>query len=136
MSTEIMEACFEHLATFSNAPDPEPEILWPAIPKTTPDSGFWLEPGYFPNTNRDIGWDNDSCVDTRGFFQVLVYFRVRPNLGQVIPSELADKIIAHFPKGTVLGPVRVRARPSQAPMVTEDSSKSYIPVTIPYMGLT
>ena len=134
-NTEIMTACFDRLLTFSNAPDPNPEILWPEITDDPPDSGFWLEPGYFPNENGDLYWDNDGCVDTRGFFQVLVYYRTRPDLGQVIPSTLADKIIDHFPKGTALGPVRVRKRPSQGPKVDE-KGKSYIPVTISYMGLT
>jgi len=131
-TTEIMEAAFEKLVAFTYAP--QPEILWPGIQEEPPQAGLWLQPGFFPNEPEDIAWDNDSCVDTRGFFQVLIYFR--PGQGQIDPSELADSLIAFFPKGLALGPVRVRKRPWQSPMITQDASKLYIPVTIPYKGLT
>ena len=133
-TTTIMKACFDRLLTFVYSP--QPVILWPAEQTDPPDSGFWLQPGYFPNEPIDRIWDNDACVETRGFFQVLVYFRVRPDLGQIKPSTLADALIDHFPKGLELGPVRVRKRPYQSPMIVEDASKSYIPVTVPYLGST
>lgn len=131
-TTEIMEAAFAKLATFTHAP--QPEIMWPGIQEKPPQSGMWLQPSFFPNETGDLAWDNDACVDTRGFFQVLVYFR--PDQGQIDPSELADALIAFFPKGSSMGPVRVRKRPWQSPMITEDASKLYIQVTIPYKGLT
>lgn len=131
-TTDIMKAAFDKLVDFVYSP--QPEILWPGRQQDPPENGMWLQPGFFPNEPMDIAWDNDACVDTRGFFQILVYFR--PDQGQEVPSELADALIEHFPKGLDLGPVRVRKRPSQAPMITEDASKLYIPVTIFYNGLT
>jgi hypothetical protein len=131
-TTDILEAAFQRLDSFSYSP--QPEVLWPGIKTQPPESEIWLQPGLFPNEPDDIVWDIDACIDTRGFFQILVYFR--PGQGQVEPSEIADALIAHFPKGLELGPVRVKKRPWQSPMVTEDASKLYIPVTISYKGLT
>ena len=131
-TTDIREAAFQKLQLFAYSP--QPEILWPGIQETPPEAGIWLEPEFFPNEPNDIAWDNDSCVDTRGFFQILIYFR--PGQGQIEPSEIADALIAYFPKGSDLGPVRIRKRPWQSPSVTEDASKLFIPVTIPYQGLT
>jgi hypothetical protein len=131
-TTAILEAAFEKLELFVYSP--QPEILWPGIQETPPGSGIWLQPRLFPNEPDDISWDNDSCVNTRGFFQILIYFR--PGQGQIDPSEMADALIDFFPKGSDLGPVRIRKRPWQSPSVTEDASKLFIPVTVPYMGLT
>ena len=95
---------------------------------------MWLEPKFFPNTPDNIAWGDDSCMDTRGHFRILVYFR--PGDGTVAPITLADALIAHYPKGLALGTVRVRKRAWQALAVTEDASKLFIPVTVPYLGLT
>jgi len=131
-TTDIIESVFQILDTFGFSP--QPEILWPGIQSDPPQTGMWLQPSVFPNEPDDIAWDNDSCVDTRGFVQILVYFR--PGQGVIQPSELADALIAKFPKGSGIGPVRVLKRPWQSPVVVEDSSKSFIPVTVPYKGLT
>ena len=131
-TTDILQAALTKLETFVYAP--QPQILWPGIQETPPQTGMWLQPSLFPNEPGDIAWDDDACVDTRGFFQILIYFR--PGQGQIDPSELADALIAHYPKGSVLGPVRVRKRPWQSPAVTQDASKLFIPVTVPYQGLT
>lgn len=131
-TTEIIQAAFDRLLVFVHVP--QPEIMWPGLQEEPPENGLWLQPGFFPNEPSDIAWDNEACVDTRGFFQILVYFR--PGQGQLDPSELADALIAHYPKGLSLGPVRIRKRPWQSPMITEDASKLYIPVTMSYKGLT
>ena len=130
-TTDIIRAAFEKLDSFDY--EPQPVVLWPGKQEKPPDSGMWLEPGVFPNEPVDIAWDNDACVDSRGWFQILVYFR--PGQGVIEPSELADALIAFFPKGSDLGTVRVRKRPWQAPVVTEKDSL-FIPVTVPYEGLT
>lgn len=131
-STNILVAAIDRLEAFVYAP--QPPILWAGRQETPPNTGMWLQPKMFSNEPNDIAWDNDGCVDTRGFFQILVYFR--PGQGQIAPSELADALIAWFPKGLDLGPVRVNKRPWQSPMITEDASKLYIPVTVSYKGLT
>lgn len=130
-TTDIMQCAFERLKTFCYLP--EAPILWPGIQSDPPDEGMWLEPGYFPNEPIDFAWDNDACVETRGFFQILVYYR--PGIGQMEPSRIADALIEHFPKGLELNSVRVRKRPWQSPSVTE-KGKSFIPVTVAYHGLT
>ncbi len=130
-TTEILTAALEKLETFVYVPPPE--IIWPGIQKSPPETGIWLQVRFAPNEPYDYNW-GEGCVDTRGHIRILVYFR--PDQGQLDPSELADALIAFYPKGFELGPVRVRKRPWQSPMVTQDASKLYIPVTIPYMGLT
>lgn len=132
-TTDIMEACFEHLEDFVYSP--APEILYPALQTDPPSEGAWLEARFFPNEPVDRVWGDEACVEARGFFQVSVCFRTRPGIGQMSPSSIADALIAHFEKGTELGPVRVRKRPWQSPMIVEDSSKSFIPVTVPYWGM-
>lgn len=131
-TTTILEAALTKLDQFVYFP--QPVILWPGIQSAPPESGIWLQPGLFPNEPSDRAWDNEACVDTRGFFQILVCYR--PDTGQLEPSRVADALIEHFPKGSTLGPVRVRKRPWQSPAITEDASKLFIPVTVPYMGLT
>lgn len=131
-TTDIMTAAFEKLQAFVYSP--QPEILWPGIQETPPDKGMWLAVRFFPNKPDNFAWDNDACVHSLGFVQVSVYYR--PGQGQVDPSELADALIAHFAKGDALGPVRISERPWQSPSIDEDASKSFIPITIPYLGLT
>lgn len=131
-TTEILEAALAKLETFVYVP--QPEIMWPGIQEDPPQEGIWLQIRFNPNEPHDDAWSNDACIDTRGHLRILVYFR--PGQGQLVPSELADALIAFYPKGSALGPVRVSKRPWQSPMVTEDSSKLFIPVTVPYMGLT
>jgi hypothetical protein len=130
-TTEILDACLDRLEEFDHSP-PLP-IAWPGIEIDPPEDGMWLDALNFPNQPRDLAWDNDSCHDTFGFFQVRVYYR--PSVGQVVPSTVADLLIDHFPKGLVLGPVRVRQRPWQSPAVTLPD-KLYIPVTIRWRGIT
>lgn len=132
-TTDIMLAAFDRLKAFSY--DPQPEIIWPGKKTKPPEKGMWLEPIFLPNVPENMAWDNDSCVDTRGSFRILLYYR--PGQGQVEPSEMADALIAHFPKGLDLGPVRVNRRPWQAPSITnDDGGKLYIPITVSYKGLT
>ena len=131
-TTQILNAALERLEIFQHSP--QPPIVWPGIQEEPPQEGMWLRPGFFPNDPVNIAWDEDSCVESRGFFQVLVYFR--PGNGTVEPATLADNLIRFFPKGLQLGPVRIRKRAWQALAVTEDASKLFIPVTIPYLGLT
>lgn len=130
-TAQIIEAAFERLTQF--AFDPMPPIVWPGIASEPPNDGMWLEPELFPNEPINIAWDDESCVSTRGFFQILVHFR--PGAATLEPTALADALCLHFPKGLDLGPVRVFKRAWQdAPVVESDDI--YIPITIPYRGLT
>lgn len=129
-TTAIMTAFFDRLNAFVYSP--EPIILMPGVQTTPPADGFSLEPLHFPNEPVDRGWEDDSCPEQRGYFRIFVCFRPRPKTGLINPSALADALIAHFPKGTVLGSVRVKKTPWQTSAITEDASKSYIPITIEY----
>ena len=106
--------------------------MWPNVQSTPPDTGLWLEPGYFPNRPRDETWDTD-CAETRGFFQILVGYR--KNKGETAASELADAVVAWFPKTTPLDGVLVRERPTRGPAYNDDD-KVFIPITIYYIGIT
>lgn len=132
-ATDIMTAFFDRLNSFTYFSVSLP-IIWPGLQSAPPQEGIWLETKFFPNEPVDRAWDNDACVEARGYFMVYVCFRQRPDAGQVEPSLVADAIIEHFPKGTELGPVRVRKQPWQSPAITPDASMSYIPVTVSYMG--
>lgn len=132
VATEILTAFGDRMKTFAYSP--APEIIPPNRADETPNAGLWLETGLFPNTPLNVTLDFDSVDETLGFCQVLVCYR--KNIGQTLPSELADAVIDHFPKGLELGPVRVIRRPYQMPAVTEDGSRMYIAITIPYQGLT
>ena len=130
-TTDIARAAFQRLQTFTY--NPQPDILWPGLESSPPQQGMWLEPGFFPNESNDITWNDDGCVDVTGFFQVRVHFR--PGQGQAQPVALADAIIRHFPKGISLGPVRVHKRGWQA-LSVQNGDEIFIPITIPFMGLT
>jgi hypothetical protein len=130
-TTDITRAAFDKLTDFSY--DPQPDILWPGLQTKPPATGLWLEPELFPDEPEDIAWDDESCVETRGFFQILVHYR--PGEGSRNPVLLADALIRHFQKGEALGPVRIVERAWQGTPV-DSSDELFIPVTIPYMGLT
>lgn len=130
MSTNILLSCFQQLETLDYSP--APEILWPGLNQTPPDSGLWLEASFFPNEPLDRTWQADSCAEQRGFFQVLVGYR--PGDGEVAPSELADAVLSLFPKGTDLNGVVVIKQPTRGPSFVDDGNKLFIPVTVNYRG--
>ena len=131
-TVSILSAFLERLEGFTYVE--QPEILWPGMNTDPPSDGMWLVPSLFPNETIDPFWDPDVCVRYMGFFQVLVHFRPRPRLGLVKPMTLAEAVIDYYPKGLVMGPVRVKKKPWASPVVIQDSSVSYIPVTVPYLG--
>ena len=135
MSTDILTAFLARLSAL--ALTPSLPVMWPGIPKSAPSSGTWLEARYFPNEGGDLTWGNDAQMDTIGFFQVSVYYRPGTSTGQnsqVDASEVADLVIAHFPKGLPIGPVRVRKSAWQSPAIDLEG-KSFLPVTIPYRSI-
>lgn len=103
--------------------------MWPSITSEPPGTGMWLEAKLFPNEPMDPVWNNNGCHLARGFFQVIVGYR--PGTGEIEASAIADVVIAHFAKGTQLGPVRVSKIPWRSPAII-DGSKCLIPVTVPY----
>ena len=107
-------------------PDPDPSM---------PGGGMWIEAAFFPNEPGDEAWSDDGCVETRGFFRLMVGYR--PGSYEKDPGELADALVDWFPKGLDLGPVRVRKRPTRGAAFSEDGgSRLFVPVTVYYLGLT
>jgi len=131
-TTSIITAFFERLAAFDTSP--EVPVMWPGVNHEPPSSGYWFEASAFPNEPTNLAWNDDGEIMARGFCQVLIGYR--PGDGEIGASELADDLIAHFPKGLELGGVRVTKKPWRAPAVVEDGARLFIPVTIPYIGVT
>lgn len=123
----IVQAAFTRLAAIANAPP----IAWPGTNFTPPSSGIWFEALMFPNEPANLTLQGD-VAEVLGFLQVTVCFR--PGVGILQPMMTAEAVIAQFPAGLDLGPVKVRQRPWLAPTVT-DNDYLFIPVTIPWRGI-
>lgn len=132
MTTAILTAFLERLDSFVYSP--QPPVLWPGINSTPPESGAWLEASLFPSRPENLSWGNDSADLLTGYGLVMVGYR--PGAGEIVASELADAILDHFAKGTVLGPVRVLRRGTRSPASPDEGARLFIPVTIPYIGIT
>lgn len=107
-------------------------IAWPGVNFTPPDSGMWLEVRWFPNSPNNLHWENDAKQQYIGFLQVSVF--ARPGTGLVSPVSEAEGVQAHFPKGLVVGPVKVRKKPGVASSIDE-GDRIQIPVSISYQGI-
>lgn len=129
---QIIKAALDKLQ--SGGPPGVP-VAWPGIsfdPPSGPEAR-WLEASIFPAEPDNIAWQSDSPHRYEGFIQVLVGFR--PNrLGAKAAWDLAGHVIALYPKGTQIGPVKVSRRPGLGPLVAENGRNS-IPVTIRYLGV-
>lgn len=126
-TTEILEAFNEALkAAALGVP-----VGWSGVDFKPPPQGLWLETQLFPNEPQDPLFAGGPIV-ARGFYQVLV--GGRPNFGEVRMSELADLVIAAFPKASQVGPVYVSKTPWRSPLIRE-GAQLLIPVTIPYRAL-
>lgn len=126
---DILTGVFTRMGTLATSLP----IAWPGVNFTPPNSGMWLQIRHFPNEPNNIGWQTDAQQEYIGFVQVQVF--TRPGTGIVNATEIAEEVIAHFAKGTEFGPVCVSRRPYTSPDVV-DSDWIYIPVTIPYRGIT
>lgn len=128
VDSEILIAALAHLNELPDAPP----IAWPGVNFTPPGAGEWLEARHFPNQPRNLGWESNAAQEYVGFVQVSAC--ARPGSGIVGITQLAERVIEHFAKGTPIGPVKTSVRPYLAPAVTE-STHIFIPVTIPYLGI-
>ena len=125
---DILEAALTHMASLVTSLP----IAWPGVSFTPPSSGMWFEVRHFPNEPDHFGYGDDAKQDYRGFLQVSVF--TADKAGLITPTEEAEKIVAHFAKGTALGPVVVRKTPYLSPPIPEDNHIQ-IPVTCPYRGI-
>lgn len=136
MSIAIYDAFCEHLSGLGFSP--APEIIYPRTTTEPPDTGNWLEIMENPNEPERLSWGNNQCYNARGNFQIGVGFRAesRP-WAYVNACALADAVVAHYPEGLELGPVKV-FKSFRRPSVTnmDNQAQLFIPVTIQYQGLT
>jgi hypothetical protein len=95
------------------------------------DDDIWLHIDLFPNEPENLSWDSDKQLYL-GFVQFRVYTKLYRGIFKI--TDEAENIIAHFAKGTELGPVMVSRRPWLSPKIIEDD-KCFIPVTVPYRGI-
>lgn len=107
-----------------------PNVPFPAAGQTKPAN--YLEVTYLPNrtTTRTVG---PGKQQHRGIMQVTVHYS--SGTGIINPLQIADQIIAHFPKDLVLYQSGVRVKiwrkPYAIPMAPESGSLM-VPVTIEY----
>jgi len=128
IDTDILLSAVTRARTLANSPP----ISWPGVNFDPPNAGIWLEMTHFPNQSINLSWDSDSANEFFGFIQILVLDR--PGKGIVNITAQAELIIDHFPKGLLMGGVRVQKRPYIAPAV-KDGNRLFIPITIPYRGI-
>jgi len=126
--SDILNAALQHMDSLATSLP----IAWPGVNFTPPQSGMWFEVRHFPNESENLGLEDSASNLFIGFLQVAVF--TRTGSGIVKLTEEAEKIQAHFAKGTEFGPVRVRKRPHQSPPVPSDEA-IFIPVTISYRGI-
>ena len=130
MTTSIFKAFVKAVDSFAQSYSPDIPVMWPNKGDDPPDTGMWLEARFFPNRPFDNTWA-ETCGTAKGFCQLIA--ATRKGQGEVDVSELADDIVAAFPKGKDIGGARVSEQPTRAPAINDDS-RFYIPVTIYYTG--
>jgi len=107
-----------------------PNVPFPAAGQTKPKD--YLEVTFLPNRTitRTVG---PGRQQHRGIMQVTVHYS--SGTGIINPLQIADKIIAHFPKDLVLfqSDIRVKIwrKPYATPLPPQDGSLM-VPVTIEY----
>jgi hypothetical protein len=129
VDAQIYEALVAHLQDFVNQFSPPYKVGYPGVNFTPPNSGQWLEVRFFPNETQNYGIADEGPHDHRGFFQVMVC--ERPGGGITVGTMVADAVIAHFDKGTVVEPARINRRPWLSNIVHAPERTLY-PVSIPY----
>ena len=108
-----------------------PPIAFTGFKFTPPSDGIWWRAKHFPNDSTDFLIAGEEAIQI-GFFQVQVFGR--PGIGELGLLRSAEDVIARFPKGlAIFNEVRVRKRPTVAPVIEEDSTVN-VPVTISYYG--
>jgi hypothetical protein len=139
---EILDAAMDRLSSNTPERDGSPiPIAWPGKSFDPPpeQAALWLQPSLFPSDNANIVLAAGP-VRFSGFLQILVGFRNSP-AGLRPAYEVAQDIVTLYAKGTALGPVLVRTRPSIGPAVPEQGSAmlsqgtNFLPITVPYLGL-
>lgn len=129
----ILAAMLAHLEQLTFSPALQiamPGIDFPASGQTKPDN--YLSVFFMPNetTNSELGAGQEQH---RGMIQVSVFWK--KGVGHIKPMEAADKIIAHFAKGTTLysgGLKIIIDRKPYAASPLQETDRVQVPVTVRY----
>lgn len=125
LTTEIYDAIATQAGAFAAAQGLT--ISYPGIHFAPPDSGAWLELIPFWNDGIDYGVATDGPTVEQGFFRLMVCRRLSQGLAPV--QQLAEAVIAAFPKGSTFGPASTDGMPSMGGPFQHDD-RVVIPVTI------
>lgn len=102
-------------------------VSYPGLHFTPPDDGLWLELLVFWNGNIPYGLANSGPTIDQGFFRVMVGYR--HGAGLMPAQQLAELVIAAFPKGSTFARARVEQTPALSGPIQMDD-KLFVPVTI------
>ncbi len=129
----ILAALLAHLEQLTFSPALQiamPGIDFPANGQTKPDN--YLAAFFMPNetTNSELGAGQEQ---RRVMLQVSVFWK--KGVGHIKPMEAADKIIAHFAKGTKLHSGGLKIIIDRKPYVAsplQETDRVQVPVTVRY----
>ena len=125
MNSQILESFF---TLMTDAAFGYP-IAYEGIKFCPPDSGPWLELSFLPNEGIDQSLSSDSVL-SQGILQVNVCNR--PNTGIIELNQIAETVMALFPKSTsIFGLVRVSRSPYTSSVITLDD-RQILPISISY----
>lgn len=128
-AADIAEALFGRVKDMG-APQP---VAYPNIKFSPPADSKYLAVSFMPNRTRGDMIRFEDPNESAGLLQIAVYWPL--NAGMIAPQRVADSIIAHFARGTVIKAdgfaVRVIEDPWSSTPLTDDV-RAMIPVTIPW----
>lgn len=131
-AAQFMDALFARCGTLVTG-SPTLGIAYPETAFTPPASGKYLKVDYFSNKPAWEGLASGSLA--QGLLQITVIWP--RGVGTIQPAQIAQTVIAHFPKalslfsGTSL--VKITQEPYASSPLTDDISVR-IPVTISWTG--
>ena len=127
-NTKLLTSIYDYLGTISNIP----KLLYPNIEYSSlPDE--YIRVFVMNATPDDIGVKNISMKS--GIIQCNV--TIKESIGEIKASEIADLIIASFPRNTVIptSKIRIDKTPYASQGINDGSGWYIMPVTIEYNKL-
>lgn len=116
-------------------------VAWPNVEFTPPTAAPWLKPDFLALPAQRPGLAHDSVRYLGGLLQVSVF--VPLGTGEILASEIAGDVLAHFARGTkIVGDITVvigsvtgaNGEPTEGTPVRE-SNWLQLPTTIPWFAL-
>lgn len=132
VAAKIADALLTYLGTLSVG-SPALPIAMPEVKFNPPSSGKYLEARFLPNrpATRVIAFDGPD--QHQGLLQVSVIWP--KGQGIIAASEIANEVVKHFRRGTVIAAddlrVRIYETPWESPPLDEPN-RMQVPVTVPW----